>query len=125
MFMASPLYGHGSEAFFLLAVDYGAPYGVLKNITPHSTYMKMATETGLIGVFSLVWLMGAVFFTGLGVRRVGGSERAVGTLLLTMGAAQLVSNTFHTGLLAASTSSSALWMMLGISTRLRFSPRAR
>jgi O-antigen ligase len=114
MFLASPLWGHGSESYRLLSVEYGARYGIVTSIAPHGTLIKAAAETGLIGLLALFWLAALVLRIGWqSWTRTSAAERAHGALLLSVGVASIIANLFGSSFLGSWLYSSALWAIFG------------
>jgi O-antigen ligase len=120
MFLDSPIWGQGLDSFRLRLVDYGARYGLLNPITPHSTVLRIATENGLIGLLAFGWLAVAVVGMGWRLRRRGETteRRGFGTLLLATAGASLVSNLFHAGFLGSWLYSSVFWTLFGATAAL-------
>jgi O-antigen ligase len=114
MFLDSPIWGHGTGAFYLLSVEYGARYGILRPVAPHGALLRAATELGLIGLLSYGWVALTVFGLGWTMFARGPvSGRPYGSLLLAIGAASVVSNLFGTGFLGSWLYSSAFWATFG------------
>jgi O-antigen ligase len=118
----SPLWGHGLDTFRYLARPYGAKYGLIGGKTPHSLPLKLATETGLVGIAGLAWIGFTLLFTGLRVWSRKDPERTLGPLLLAVAASALTVNLFHEDFMLSAISSGFFWTVFGVCARCRYSP---
>jgi O-antigen ligase len=82
MLLDSPIVGHGYESFRLLGPKYSARYGVLRGYDPHSLPLKVATETGFVGLIILGWMAAVVARCSLRLLRASGSDRDLGICFL-------------------------------------------
>jgi O-antigen ligase len=82
MFLDSPIVGHGYESFRLLGPKYSARYGVLRGWDPHSLPLKVATETGFVGLMILGWMAALVARYSLRMLRASGSDWDLGICFL-------------------------------------------
>lgn len=58
-----PLLGFGINTTFIASVRYASD--LTKGHYPHNSYLHMAIETGLFGLFSFLWAVAAIFVSGL------------------------------------------------------------
>ena len=122
MFLDSPIWGHGSNVFRLQSVRYGARYGLLRRTPPHSLPIKLATESGLLGIMALFWLALAVLALGMRLYAVGGVDRSLGILLVCVGMATGTANLTATDFLTSPVAAAFFWAVLGVATRRYFAP---
>lgn len=118
----SPLWGHGLDTFRYLAKPYGAKYGLIGGKTPHSLPLKLATETGLVGIAGLVWIGMTLLFTGLRIWRRKDPERMLGPFLIAVSVSALTVNLFHEDFMLSAISSGFFWTVFGLCARCRYSP---
>jgi O-antigen ligase len=116
MFLESPIWGHGLESFYLLTPKYGAKYGLLKNKAPHSLFVKLGSETGLIGLGVFFWIALTVLLCALRLRRTPGG-RDLGSLLLASAICLFVNNLFTNSFLSGHQVSALFWLLLAVSVR--------
>jgi O-antigen ligase len=118
----SPLWGHGLDTFRYLAKPYGAKYGLIGGKTPHSLPLKLLTETGLIGIFGLMWVGMTLVLLGMRIARRKDRERALGPLLIAVAFGTLVVNLFHEDFMLSSISSGFFWSVFGVCAKCRYAP---
>lgn len=82
MLLDSPIIGHGYQSFRRLGPKYSARYGVLEGRDPHSLPLKVATETGFVGLIVLAWMATVVWRCSLRLLRASGSDRDFGICFL-------------------------------------------
>jgi O-antigen ligase len=113
MFMDSPIWGHGTNAFLLNTPKYGAKYGLLANKAPHSLVVKIATEAGSIGLAIFAWLALTVMLVSHRVWRRSSEDRGLGVLLfggfVSIGVTSLFQPTFFSHLLGG-----YFWLLFGL-----------
>jgi O-antigen ligase len=122
IWLDSPVWGHGLDTFRYLARPYGRKYGLIGGKTPHSLPLKLATETGVIGIAGLIWIGTTLLLVGLRLTRRRDRERALGPLLLAMAVSALTVNLFHEDFMLSAISSGFFWTILGLCARCRYSP---
>ena len=113
MFLESPIWGHGANAFLLNTPKYGAKYGILGNKAPHSIVVKIATETGSIGLAIFGWLVLTVMLVSHRVGRYSPDDRGLGVLLFggfaAIGVTSLFQPTFFSHVLGG-----YFWLLFGL-----------
>ena len=113
MFLDSPIWGHGMNAFLTNTPKYGAKYGMIAHKAPHSLVVKIATETGSIGLAGFAWLALTVLFVGHRVWRSSEEDRGLGVVLLagfaSIGVTSLFQPTFFSHLLGG-----YFWLLFGL-----------
>ena len=122
IWLDSPVWGHGLDTFRYLAKPYGAKYGLIGGKTPHSLPLKLATETGLVGIAGLAWIGGTLLFLGLRIWKRRDRERTMGPFLMAVAASALIVNLFHEDFMLSAISSGFFWTVFGVCARCRYSP---
>ncbi|MCP4004606.1 MAG: O-antigen ligase family protein [bacterium] len=117
MFQASPIWGHGLHYFTLKTPEWGAKYGLLKMKDAHSLPVKMAAETGLIGLAVLAWLFGSCGLHGLRLWSSNTPERGMGTMFIGVTAWVAVANLTSTGFLYTKPIAAYFWLQFGMTAR--------
>ena len=123
LWLESPIWGHGLDSFRYMAGPAGLRYGFLSGKTAHSLPLKLATETGIIGLIALLHLAIAVFAIGRRAIRTGEPDRKLGVLLIAVGCATGACNMFHQDFLLSGLSSGLFWSLFGIVARRACAPR--
>ena len=123
LFLKSPLWGHGGDTFSALSQREGARYGVYKARSPHSLFVKLAAEFGLIGLGMLAWLSLAVLTLGWRLFSTRGPDRELGALLLSAGFATGAANLFHTDFLISAPASGFFWALLAMAAQRFYATR--
>ena len=118
MFQTSPIWGHGLKSFFLRTPRYGASYGVLTHKDPHNLIVRVAAETGLLGLAVFSWLVMVICATAYSVWRSGPENRLLGALVLAATAQFAMANMFAT-VAYQNLVSVYFWILLGMITRAR------
>ncbi len=122
MFVDSPVWGHGANAFRAQSRQYGAKYGLLRASAPHSFPLALLTESGLLGLIVLGWLSATVLLLAWALMKRRGSRAHLGILLLGLGMATGVANLFHTDFLTNPVSARFFWAAFGMCARSYFAP---
>ena len=117
MFKDSPIWGHGLNAFAFQSTKYGAKYGLLRNLDPHSLVLRLAAELGTIGLAVLGWLVWAVYRCGRRLWRSDSRDYMIGAVLLAAATHDLVANLSSTTFLQASQVSAQFWILYAIAAR--------
>ena len=121
MFSDSPIWGQGLGSFELKAPRYGAGYGVLSHRSPHNLPIKVAAESGLIGLAVFGWLVLAVLSVSLALWRSQSTTRYLGALVLavsmTFGVANLFATVAYENLVSI-----YIWALVGLIGRLSVTP---
>jgi O-antigen ligase len=117
MFVRSPIWGHGYNAFFFRTPEFGAKYGMLNNKDPHNIAVKLGAESGLIGLAMLGWIVWAVFRCGRRLWRSDSSEYLLGAVLLAVGTQVLVASFSSIAFLYVKQISAYFWVLYAISAR--------
>ncbi len=98
MFVERPIWGHGLYAFSLRTPEWGAKYGMLRRRDPHSLFIRMASEQGLIGIAVFVWMWLTLLVVGRRLWDEGVEEKTLGALgwgvVATLGVANLTTSSF-------------------------------
>jgi O-antigen ligase len=123
MFLESPIWGQGMESFLVRSKDYGARYGLLSHRAPHSLVVKLASETGLIGLSMLAWLGLAVGAVGFSLWRGRPEARRLGLTLLAVTGSIAASNLVHDTFTGHHVFGGLFWMLFGSAARLHFDSR--
>ena len=117
MFIRSPLWGNGLDAFVFKTPEFGAKYGVLYHKDPHNLVVMLAAETGLIGLAALTWIIWGVFRCGRRLWRSDSREYLLGAVLLAAATHDLVANLGSTAFLHLGQVSAQFWILYAISAR--------
>jgi O-antigen ligase len=117
MFMRSPIWGHGLNAFNFRTPEFGAKYGILIQKDPHNIAVKMAADAGLIGLAVLASIIWAVFRCGRRLWRSESDEYLLGAVLLATATHLLVANLSANAFLYVSQISSQFWVLYALSAR--------
>lgn len=119
MFLDSPIIGHGFEGFYFKSTEYGAKYGIVTRIGPHSVLTKTLTETGLLGFGVLVWVFATAFFISRRLLRLEGTDRDLGLYFSCVLASVFVAS-FFGNVLNHSYVAFFFWASFGLAARARF-----
>jgi O-antigen ligase len=117
MLWDSPLWGHGVHSFVMLSPHYGAKYGMGKPKTSHSLFVKLAGETGLIGLSILFWICIRVRRLGRALWREYDDDHVIGVLLLAVGATIITFSLAGDGFLTTHIVSGFFWLLYGTCVR--------
>jgi len=117
MFAHSPLWGNGLNAFYFRTPEFGAKYGFLDMKDPHSLVVKLAAESGAIGLAVLAWVVWAVFRCGRRLWRSDSREFHLGAVLLASGTHVLVASLSTDSFLYAKQISAYFWILYALSVR--------
>jgi O-antigen ligase len=117
MLWDSPLWGHGLGSIKVLSPEYGAKYGILRGKSPHSLPLKLAAESGFIGLGVYFWIAFTTLMLGRALWRERDHDYAIGALLLAAGAAILASNLFQTSFFHSHIESAYFWLLYGACAR--------
>lgn len=126
MFLASPVWGNGLNAFSFRTPEFGAKYGVLGHKDPHNLVVMMASEAGVIGLGMLAWLFFSIFRCGRVLWRSDSKYHLLGAVLLAAATHDLVGNLSSTALLHVPQISAQFWVTYALVARTcaeRFSER--
>lgn len=123
MLAESPIWGHGMDSFVMMTPKYGARYGMLSNRASHSVLVKLAAESGLLGLAMLGWLSLTIGLLGWRLARGGGPDAALGIALLAGTASISAANLFQVTFIADHAIASTLWILFGVATRARVDAR--
>jgi hypothetical protein len=116
MLFASPLWGHGIEGFFLYGPRYGARYGLIINIAPHSMLVQLAADMGLIGLAVFAWVGAVVLRCAWRVRSTQ-VDPMLGAMLTTSAFAIFAVDLFHNSFLGIHAVSAMFWTLYACSVR--------
>ncbi|MFI5314383.1 MAG: O-antigen ligase family protein [Myxococcota bacterium] len=117
MFMQSPLWGNGLNSFYFRTPEFGAKYGVLETKDPHNLAVKLAAESGLIGIGALTWLVWAVFRCGRRLWRADTREYGLGAVLLAAGTHVLIASLSADSFLSSKQVSAYFWILFALCAR--------
>jgi O-antigen ligase len=123
MFLESPVWGQGMDSFIMRAPELGARYGMLGRKAPHSLIVKLASESGLIGLGMLGWLAVVTYGVGLRLWRRVPDARWTGLTLLAVTASISASNLVHDSFLGHFAFGGLFWMLFGAAARADFAAR--
>lgn len=119
MFLDSPIIGHGFEGFYFKSPEYGARWGIVKRIGPHSVIMKTLAETGLLGLGVLGWVFGTAFLVSRRLLERTGPDRDLGMYFSGALAAVFVAS-FFGNVLNHSYVTFFFWTTFALAARARF-----
>jgi O-antigen ligase len=117
MLAESPIWGHGLGSFLVLTPKYGARYGLVSHRAAHSVIVKLAAESGLIGLAMLGWLGLTVAVLCWRLRGGRGQDAALGIALAAILSSISVSNLFQVTFVADHAVAGLLWIALGSAAR--------
>lgn len=117
MFRDSPLWGHGLNGVYLLTPQYAGKWGLHSHRSAHSLFIKLAAETGLIGLGVMSWIILVVTGLGRGLRRWSHQDPDLGSLLITCGVTILVGGLTHTVFILIHAQSAYFWLLFGMAAQ--------
>jgi O-antigen ligase len=123
MLAESPIWGHGMDSFMMMTPKYGAQYGMLANRASHSVLVKLAAESGLLGLAMLGWLALTIGLLGWRLARGGGPDTTLGIALLAGTASISAANLFQVSFIADHAIAGTLWILFGACARARVDAR--
>ncbi|MFQ5515277.1 MAG: O-antigen ligase family protein [Myxococcota bacterium] len=128
MFLDSPLWGHGYQAFRLLNNKYGLKHGVWSlhgsGTVAESVLINVAVESGLIGLAILAWLSFVLLSHALALVRGRGPEATLGLAFLAISLAIGVESLTQNAL-SVHEISLAFWTTAGLTLRAFNAQRVR
>jgi O-antigen ligase len=115
LFLESPVIGHGIDGFHYRSKKYLPPDAPMVARAVHTTFIKVLTEAGIIGIGCFFWLLLSLGWQGIRLYRSSAGEhhRFLGLFLITIVFAKVVANLFHTEFLTGDVTS-YLWVTAGL-----------
>jgi hypothetical protein len=119
LFVDSPVFGHGINGFIYRSKQYVPAWAYRQLASPHSTFVNVTVDTGLLGLGSFLWLLTSLAWTGKRLYDVGETEeeRLIGLFLITVMLGKLVANLFNTEFLTGDVSG-YVWVTAGLASSL-------
>lgn len=124
MFMDSPIWGHGYRSFRLLALRYGAKYGVVGShqVAAESILLSVAVSNGLIGLTIMFWVCWLLASYARSLMHRDNPERDLALVLVfVMGAVGTMSLTLNA--LWVHEIALPFWLVIGLAARSAYELR--
>jgi O-antigen ligase len=117
MIEESPIWGHGMGFFYFHVPKYGPKYGTFEVKDTHNMVLKIAVESGVIGLAVLGWLGLTVLLCGNRLWRSKSSERYLGPVLIASAIHVFIANLSVNAFIGTQDVSGYFWILYAISAR--------